>query len=448
MAVTTTTPLQLAVTHFFDGIEIAERGVERLLDFASWRRTPEFVRRGRVARGVLEAPACLTADPSYRLRAAKLKGVGVYDPASLGRYRDRILDSFSDNPLPPTTIPLHSFTSYPHVGFTAQGQYTVAYGAVAPVGGIVHERAVREYNNARVLLARGVPSIVPLVVVRYEDLAFEEQPMGAVITLSPEPASYRLSEVQYLAAVQRGQDGPGDAYYDRVCRSLGLKGDPATEVIRLQAVNLLAKRIGRLIHDFSAAGLYRYSPEWSNFEYSFDRDEVFLTDLDSVLSLYSLPEELRALQVLRDLGALIYRLVSKFGTPSALHQYSLGNLLAFDPIRETLAGYFPATDIDQLDVASKRLWNAFVPHLFLLKKHQREVKSEWSSERRRSYKMDHDLFYVLTITSLFPFYRDSDLASAYPSDLTVDELLSKAEKYLGDRYEYFLYLLHAHGSWL
>src|SRR6185437_13165630 len=211
---------------------------------------------------------------------------------------------------------------------------------------------------------------------------------------------------------------------------------------RLQAVNLLAKRIGRLIHDFSAAGLYRYSPEWSNFEYSFDRDEVFLTDLDSVLSLYSLPEELRALQVLRDLGALIYRLVSKFGTPSALHQYSLGNLLAFDPIRETLAGYFPATDIDQLDVASKRLWNAFVPHLFLLKKHQREVKSEWSSERRRSYKMDHDLFYVLTITSLFPFYRDSDLASAYPSDLTVDELLSKAEKYLGDRYEYFLYLLH------
>lgn len=56
-------------------------------------------------------------------------------------------------------------------------------------------------------------------------------------------------------------------------------------------------------------------------------------------------------------------------------------------------------------------------------------------QRRRSYKMDHDLFYVLTITSLFPFYRDSNLAATYTSDLTVDELLDKAERYLGDRYE-------------
>jgi len=56
--------------------------------------------------------------------------------------------------------------------------------------------------------------------------------------------------------------------------------------------------------------------------------------------------------------------------------------------------------------------------------------------------MDHDLFYVLTITLVFPLFKNSDLMEKYPCDLTLNDMLEKAATYLGKRYEYFQYLLN------
>ncbi|VFN02701.1 MAG: hypothetical protein BECKG1743D_GA0114223_106222 [Candidatus Kentron sp. G] len=437
-----TRTLEYELTHRYDGVTISNAEFDRLLGAASWRTQPEFPRRGRVARHVLQDPARLGNDPERRLTVAKLKGVGVYDPAALGKYRDRILGEFSDEPLPPTTRPLDSFATYPHVGIDGQGEYTLAYGAVAPVGGIVYERALREYRNAKTLHEHNIPSIIPLAVLKYKDLVFKAQPMGAVITLSSEPSPHRLAEVQYLAATQRGKNPETDAYYDRVVASLGVDGDPGSETVRLRAINMLSRRIGRLMHDFSLTGLYRYSPEWSNFEYSFEHKEVFLTDLDSVRDLDELSPENQRLQVLRDLGSLIYRLVAKFGTPSALDQYRLENLLSYDPLAETLLGYFHGSQVTENEIraVSQKLWNAFIPHLFLLKKHRVAIQRQWSSERRRSYKMDHDLFYILAISLLYPLFEKDILSAKFPFDLSQDALMAKAERYLGERYEYLEYL--------
>ena len=141
------------------------------------------------------------------------------------------------------------------------------------------------------------------------------------------------------------------------------------------------------------------------------------------------------------MGSLLYRTMAKFSTPSALNHYTLNNLLKYDPIIELLLSYFPNASAKQCQLISKRLWNAFIPSLFLLKKHRQEISSEWDNERRRSYKMDHDLFYLLAMTSIYPLFCDSDLARLYPSEINMSKLLKKAETYLGDRYEYFLYLL-------
>lgn len=435
------TMLNYEITDSYDGVDITTEEFDRLIGFATWRRTPEFPRRGRVARALLKQPARVHRQSNRHLGVAKLKGVGVYDPASLGKYRDRILEAFSDEPQPPTTKPLDSFATYPHVGIDKSGEYAIVYGAVAPIGGIVFERALREYRNAQVLHEHGVASITPLVVLRYPDLMFRDQPMGAAITLSCEPSPYRLSEVQYLAATQRGNDPSADAYVDRVIAALGVDGNPAEETVRLTAVCILARRIGKLMRDFSLAGLYRYSPEWSNFEYDFEHDEVFLTDLDSVRELSELSPLNQRLQVLRDLGSLAYRLVAKFGTPSALDSYTLDGLLRTDPLAECLCGFFPEVDEDALCAVSVRLWNAFLPYLFLLKRHRMAIRDKWSSERRRTYKMDHDLFYILAITMLYPFYEASALGQRYPADLTLEDLLAKAERYLGERFEYLEYLL-------
>lgn len=436
--------LAIEVTHRYDGVTIEDSAFSDLLDAVAWRRQPRFIARGRASREILTTPAFVTNKPEQPLKFAKIKGLGVYDPAKFGKHRDKILGEFSDEPRPPTSIPLGWSSTYPHIGFDKRGEYAIAYGSSAPVGGILHDRAYLEYRNAKLLLEHGIPTIVPLAVIRYKDKTFTDQPTGAVITLSPNPLSDRLSEVLYLASCRPGVNPDADDFYHRVLRSLDVDGDPNTETVRLEAVNILARKIGTVMRDFSMAGLYRHSSEWSNYEYDFDIKQPVFTDLDSTLLLGELTPEMQTLQVLRDFATVAYRLVAKFGTPTNLGVYTLTNILKYDPMLETLIGYFPETPKQTLNQISKKLWNAFIPHLFLLKRHRKHIEAnEWSSDRRRSYKMSHDLFYVLTVSLLFPVFVQSELGRKYPSALTEDELLNRAERYLQERYEYFLYLLNA-----
>jgi len=437
-----TKSIGFSVTHRYMDVDISEQEWQYILELASWKRMPSFAVRGRSAWHILREDVSLKSPPHNKLRAAKLKGIGVWNPASAARNRDSLMVPVSETPIPPTTQPLESFATYPHFGLTAEGEYALVYGKVAPVGGIVYERALLEFESAKLLIENGLSTIVPLAVIRYEDkYQFQGQAMGAVISLSPAAEPYRLSEIQFGAATRKGEDPLKDAYCERIRDSLGIQGDFSCETTRLAIIKVLSQQLGQLIHDFTAAGLYRYSPEWTNLEYNFDTCQVLLTDLDSTRPLAELTPELQTLHALRDVGSLLYRTMAKFATPSALDKYTLTNLLKYDPITDLLIGYFPQASEEQLQLISKRLWNAFIPYMFLLKKHRHAILNEWTNERRRSYKMDHDLFYLLAMSSIYPLFCESDLAHLYPSEINMDKLLKKAETYLGERYEYFLYLL-------
>ena len=437
-----TQPLGFTVTHRYADVAISEQEWEHLLALASWQQMPHFAVRGRSAWHILTQPVSLKSKPDYQFKAAKLKGVGVWNPALAARNRDSLMVPVSDTPMPPTTIPLESFATYPHFGITKDEEYALVYGSVAPVGGILYDRALLEFENAKHLTENGLSTIVPLAVIRYDDTyQFQGEAMGAVISLSPAVEPYRLMEIQYGAGTRIGDDPKKDAYCERVRDSLDIQGDLADETTRLSIIKTLSKQVGSLIHDFSAAGLYRYSPEWSNLEYNFDHCQVVLTDLDSTRPLSELNPTMQSLQILRDLGSLLYRTMAKFSTPSALNKYTLNNLLKYDPLIDILLGYFPMADEQQIDQISKRLWNAFIPYLFLLKQHHKAIVNDWDNERRRSYKMDHDLFYLLAMISVYPLYEESDLAQQYPSSIDQQALLKKAQNYLGERYEYLSYLL-------
>ncbi|WP_375559771.1 SET domain-containing protein-lysine N-methyltransferase [Bernardetia sp. OM2101] len=436
--------INFTITHQFDDIDLSDKELQQILGFIGWNETPPFEQPGRGAWYVLTQEANTDLIPNQPLKAAKIKGVGFWNPQSQGKIHSGVLANLnSEKPTPPTTDTLESMLTFPHIGFNQQGEYMIAYSSASPIGGILHERALLEYNSACILLKNGVPSMIPLMVVKYEDkYQFDGKPMGVVINLSPEAATMRLSSIQYGAAVHRGKDAEADAFYDKLRVSLGINGLPELETTRLQTINLLSRQIGKLVHDFSKAGLYRYSSEWSNFEYNFTTNEVFLTDLDSTLELKNQPVSMRALQVLRDLGTAIYRLVAKFGYPDILNDYTLDNVLKFNPLVELLVGYFPETPYDEIESISNRLWQCFVPHWMLLKKHKKSIMTDWTRTQRQSYKMDHDLFYVLAITMVFPLFKKSDLSSLYPCELTTEDMLQKAEHFLGERYEYFLFLLN------
>lgn len=429
--------LPFIVTHLFEEIDVPPSEVGRIFDFAGWTETPHFPIPGRTAWHVFARARADESNQVADAKAAKLKGVGVWNPPGVLTSALRG-GSQADAPYPPTGEEYPFTATMRHVGLTADGDYTIVHSEPAPLGGMTHRRAVSEFVNASKLLRANVPSIVPFAVIQYTDCSFQGEPMGAVISLSYESAPYRLHSMHFGV---ENLEADAQAYYARVRNSLGIAGDPADEVCRLEAIRLLAKQIGQCLNGFAAAGLYRYSGGWDNFQYCIDRGSVLLTDLDSSRDIFEVPPDVRAFVVLRDLASALFGLLNRLYYPTVLNRYTVANLLKYDPLSEIICGFFPHAPMKVVHRISRQLWRYYVPHLTLLKRHSAQLTNEWSPERRKGYEMEEDLFFCLAITSMYTLWHDSNLDTLFPCRLTGKQVLQKAEKFLGERYEYLRFLM-------
>lgn len=434
--------LDIEMTHFNENIYLEKDELLNLTNLISWKNIPSFPSRGRMAWYIFKKEPVLLDGRNISLKAAKIKGVGGFNPLSCAKNRDPISNHQSDNPFQPTTEPLLSFSSYPHIGFTQDGDFTIVNGATAPIGGILHERAFNEYICAKHLYEKKVLTIVPLMVAKYDKrFVFNEKRMGVVVCVSPSKFPLRLSEIQNGSFENNGGELLKEKYYLELLEKNNINGDPYTEQTRLKLLCSIAYKVGVIINKFSESGLYRYSAELSNFEYDFTVNDVVLTDLDSSLFLKDLKSELQRLQVLRDMASMIYHFVAKFANPLSLGKYTIKNLLEINPLKYIIKGYFNDISDEKAEESARVFWNYFIPHFMLLNKYQEQIKSNWSTERRRSYKMDHELFYVLAIHNLYSTFCNSNLGRLYTDvSLTQDLLIKKIEIFLGTRFQYFEYL--------
>lgn len=433
--------IDLEITHRFEQIEISQGDMDQLLKIASWQTMPKFPYPGRTAWHVLSEPAYLKNDPGRKYYAAKLKGVGVWNPSNAHLYSGvhQKQGASSEAPMPPTTEEYTFTASIAHIGFTESGDFEEVHSESAPFGGILHRRALEEFENATRLIGLGVPSVAPLLVAKLPDsYTFMDEPMGVIIALSEEPAPYRL----HLIHFGEGElTEPEHRYYCSLRKALGISGDACDEKGRLEAVCALAGQIGKLMHDFSASGLYRYSGGWEDLQFCVEKKQLFLVDLDSSRRLDELPSGVRPLQILRDLSSSLHKLLNTFYYPTVVDRYSFSNLVACDPVFEMLSAYFPASSKENIKKASLRYWNYFVPYLFMMKRHREQILNEWDEERRKSYKIDDPTFYTLSVLNLFPLYCESDLNAVYPAECSMDDLMERAQAFLGERYQYLSFLL-------
>lgn len=438
------TPLAYSIVRQNRTLNIPSHELDVLLATLSWRKSPHFPRRGRMAWHVLNQPVYSNYPDKRCFRAVKLKGVGAYNPSEPGaEHRDKLFDQFSDKPIKPTTVPLESFVTYPHLGVRENGDFFTAFGSMAPVGGIVLDRAICEYEKAEHLCNHEVPSIGPCLVACYDDLMFQEQPMGVVLTLIPDAAPFRLSELQFGAALNSGVHPEKDAYVGRVMEALDIDGDIGEETTRLRAICKISGKMGASIRRFSEAGLYRYSADLNNFDFDSDTGDVVFTDLDSTRWMSELSPAGQHLQALRDVAMLPYRIIGKFYTPSALGYYTIDGLIKQNVIVAALEGYFPDAERADIERISEALWSFYMPHLDLLMRCRRGIEGgSWSAERRRSYKMDHQIFSIASFYLLYGLFKHSAMAKQYPAtDIDEESILRASHAFLGERAGYLNYML-------
>src|SRR5579863_5365039 len=106
--------LRVTLIQQFPGITISDKELSRLEAYVAWREMPIFPRRGRLAWHAFDDLPRRCNDPSAEYQAAKIKGVGVYNPPEDSPGRDPVFKEILAEPRPPTTEPLLSFASYPH----------------------------------------------------------------------------------------------------------------------------------------------------------------------------------------------------------------------------------------------------------------------------------------------------------------------------------------------
>jgi hypothetical protein len=409
---------------------------DQILNFVRWRTRPWFFAPGRTAWYKLDEPLNYLNRPGICYKAAKLKGVGFWNPDDQlateiecsGRTRE---------PSPPTSLKYEETDRLWHMGVSAEGDLAEVVSFPAPYGGILHERAVLEYTNAVTLHEQNVPSIAPLAVVRYSNLSFHGQPLGAVISLSTEQHPYRT----YVNYLEKYGENAGP-YFLRVYQALGVDGDPLNPFVQWQAYTIICRRLGALLRTFAEAGFYRYSSHLGNFHFDVDRNELFLTDLDSSRRLDSLPPDMQVLQIMRDVASTLYKAAVRLYSFFFRTPWPIDTMRSEDPFVAVLRGYFHEALDDTITRAVEPIWRFVLPYLYSgMRKRKSKDNRDHLLTEEAIQEFDWHVFYGLTVSLVFDFFLNSSLTSHYASGITREKLREKILHFLGpEQFDYLCYL--------
>lgn len=425
-------PIPFQTVQRNDGIALSRRDAEAIERIVAWDGVqPQFTKPGRTAWYVLQDPV-QAPNGGPLLRAAKLKGVGAWNPADPA-IRSGVKGDHPTGIHRPSVAEYKETARTVHFGIGADGEFKGVHSESAPFGAILLRRAAQEYDNAGTLSRAGVPCVVPFMLARYAEL-FKGEPIGVVVSLAPDESPHGLD---FLYQREPEATDERRAHCTAVLKALGEAGELLMPAL-CTAQSKVSALVGRSLRQFAQAGLYRYSSAWDNFFFNKQDAGVYLTDLDSSRPLAELPPDIGAMQILRDLAGALWRLPKQFCERATVNDFQLQPLLELDALASMVAGYF---EMD--DAAARRLvnplWAYFIPHWFLLKRHGAQVAG-WTKDQGKSYRIEKSEFHCLAILVLAEAYRERHQAFGLPSLPATTELRRRMRSFLGEQMDQLSWL--------
>ncbi len=377
-------------------VELGPRDAKRLWSWVAWEETPTFHEPGRTAWLPLSEPIPHPTVAGLSLTAAKVKGVGC---------------SFGGDEPP---VPASGEREYlaardqPHFGMDADGNYIEVFSRPAPLGGIVLSRARQEYDNADRLLGESVPALVPLAVFE-AGRSYRDEPLAVVVTLSTEAAPFRCNSL--IAAPGAVRSAQERDYRDGVESALELDSPLASPEGLTAAFAAIAAATGMSLRGFADAGLYRHSSGMWNFQYCRSWRRLLLVDLDSSRPLAEAGYQRRGLEMLRDLGSAVQKVVEAiFMHPQLLREAGLVRIVEADPLLALLRSYFADVPVALVQRASALIWAYAIPMSIGQDRRRRTAGAEWTRDRREMHHGDKWTLYALTMLVCRPLLAASRLS--------------------------------------
>ena len=299
----------------------------------------EYFNNGRTCYYKLKKPIMVN-DIIYK--CVKLKGLGYGDTEGQWEFPGKECFHRPD----------------PHIGFDKDGHTILTYSADAPFGGIYFAKAENEVNNFRTLLDNDITCLLPVELIKY-DISFCGKPLGCDVILCEDYPPIRMNRLLIsVSALSRKER----EYFNKLSTCLGLGNYNSSNQLQLWAK--IADQYGKAIRKMNEVGLCLHSGGWSNIQFSLQRKEVVLIDLDSVQSLNLFPHKLRALYALRDFISNLYRFLINLYNPDSISLVNESLLYKFQFPYYFLRGYFSQASSSELYQLSKKITAYYIHSCF------------------------------------------------------------------------------------
>lgn len=249
----------------------------------------------------------------------------------------------------------------PHYGFDDKGNAIKVFSDIAPFGGIVLSKAIREYDNFDLLSRNNVSTLFPLAVIEYESLLFEQEKLAVIMALCTEKFPLRMYRLLWPA--ERLSKTECD-YYNFLLKKEEIDGNIFQFKARAELIQKLATKYTSEIRKFSECGLYIHSGGWSNIQYNSQINNIVLVDLDSSRCINRKQYSMRNLYAIRDFISNMYRLLISLYNPNIISQYNEDIIRDKNYIFYLLAGFFSNESIEVLMNVSDDILDFYINNCF------------------------------------------------------------------------------------
>lgn len=300
----------------------------------------------------------------------------------------------------------------PHFGFNKNGIVIPAYSDDAPFGGIVFSKAQNEVNNFITLFDNAIVSLFPIALVKY-NITFNGKPLACNIALCEDYPPIRMNRMLVDA---HSLSGCEQSYFDKISALLGLAGYHSS--LQFQIWTEIATKYANSIRKMNEAGLCLHSGGWSNIQFSLQQQQIVLIDMDSVRSLSSFPEQIRALYALRDIISNLYRFFINLYHPDTISLVTTDLLYQFEFPYYFLCGYFRNVPSDDLFKCSVKITRYYVHNCFTAIKAIEQKMLSLPSREQKKMELRMFGFYDYCFRLLYPLFLTEDTSTKNENTLS------------------------------
>ena len=289
----------------------------------------------------------------------------------------------------------------PHFGIKQNGVAELVYSDIAPYGGITLSRALNEYNNFKILCDNEVSSLIPVCVYKYDDLFFDGKQMGVSISLCENNKPLRMDKLLYIDKLIPEEY---KKFYEEIYFLEFNENTTLNFKNKCALINRISYKYGMEMRKFCDSGLYIHSGGWSNIQYSIDRKNVVLIDLDSSMEIHN--NTMIPLLNCRDLISNIYRLFINLYNPNCISNFDEDVIKCYNFTLSILDGFFNNIELEKIEYVSKQINIYFINNCFNEIKQIEDIMLNITDEQVKKYELNILEFYDFCMKLIFPLIID------------------------------------------